>query len=167
MQEQLNDQLLNRIERLERSNRRLTLACCACLFLPVLALVGWQNAAPQIPDVAQVHKLEIVDQRGVPMVTIDTGRSNEGGGITLRDKDGERRAWWTASPDGSHLALVKEKDPKSDGTNTAGFSVTQNSAEMNLIGPGNGMFSATVRDDQPHMEMWNSKGKSLFAAPWK
>lgn len=87
--------------------------------------------------------------------------------MTLRDKNGERRSWWTCSPEGSSLALAKEKDPKIEGSNTAGFSVSQSSAEMNLIGPGNGMLSATVKDDQPRVDLWSAKGKSLFAAPWQ
>lgn len=162
-------ELLSRIEKLERSNRRLLALCSLSLLAPVLALVGWQEAAqvPTTPQVLRVHSLEVVDQRGVPMVVLGTGRDNEGGSMTLRDKGGEKRAWWTSSPDGSNLALVKEKDPKHEGANTAGFSVSAGSAEMNLIGPENGMFSATVKDDEPRIDLWSSKGKPLFAAPWK
>ena len=156
-----------RVERLERANRRLTTLCGGCLLLPILALCGWQETGQPIPEVLRVHELQVVDQRGVPMVTLATGRSEEGGAITLRDKNGERRAWWISNPAGSSLALAKEKDPKVEGSNTAGFSVSQSSAEMNLIGPGNGMLSATVRDDQPRVDLWSAKGKSLFAAPWQ
>jgi hypothetical protein len=159
--------LLERVERLERSNRRLTLLCGACLLVPVLALAGWQEAEAPIPQVLKAHEIQVVDQHGVPLVTLTTGRSEEGGLITLRDKNGEKRAWWMVNPDGASLALAKEKTPQVDGSNTAGFSVTQSSAEMNLIGPGNGMLSATVRDDQPRVDLWSAKGKSLFAAPWQ
>ena len=159
--------LLERVSRLERANRRLTLLCASCLIVPVLALVGWQEAEAPIPAVLKVHELQVVDQHGVPLVTLATGRSEEGGAITLRDKNGEKRAWWLANADGASLALAKEKTPQVDGSNTAGFSVSQSSAEMNLIGPGNGMLSATVRDDQPRVDLWSAKGKSLFAAPWQ
>ncbi len=158
--------LLWRVERLERVNRRLTLLCAACLLVPILALAGWQEAEAPVPGVLKVHELQVVDQHGVPLVTIATGRNQEGGAITLRDKNGEKRAWWLVNADGANLALAKEKTPQVDGSNTAGFSVSQSSAEMNLIGPGNGMLAATVRDDQPRLDLWGPKGKSLFAAPW-
>jgi hypothetical protein len=158
--------LLQRVERLERSNRRLGLVSAACLLVPALALLGWRQA-PTIPDVIQTHKLEIVDQHGVPLVTLNGGRNDEGGAVTLRDKDGERRAWWTASPDGSNLGLVKERDIKTEGSYTVGMSVAANAAEVNLISPANGMSSMTVRDDKPRIELWGIKGNSVFAAPFK
>lgn len=169
MQKSENLELVARIERLERANRRLTLLSGAMLLVPVVAIAGWQDAvqAPAVPDVIRARKIEVVDGKGVPMVSLTTGRNDEGGAMTLRDKTGERRGWWTSSPEGSSLALVKEKDAKMEGSNTAGFSVTPSSAEMNLIGPQNAMFSSTVKDDQPRLELWNSKGSLLFSAPWK
>ena len=158
-----------RVERLEQANRRLTLVVCALLGSALFAVAGWQDAAqaPVIPDLLQVHKLQVVDLKGVPMVSFETGRSNEGGSITLRDKNGERRAWWTSSPEGSNLGLTKEKDPTMEGSNTAGLSVSQSSSEMNLIGPKNGMVNLSVRDDQPRVDLWNEKGKSVFSAPFR
>jgi hypothetical protein len=169
MFEQHNSALTSRIERLERANRRLTLAVGASLLVPVFALVGWQTPAPSATqiDYLQVHKLEVVDSKGVPMIALNTGRNEEGGSVTLRDKDGERRAWWTCDADGSNLALAKEKAPNSDAMNTAGFSVGAGSSEMNLIGAGNGMFTASIHDDQPKLDLWSAKGASLFSAPWK
>lgn len=169
MQKSESLEFIARIERLERANRRLTLLSGVMLLVPVIAIAGWQETAqaPVIPDVIRAHKIEVVDAKGVPMVALTTGRSDEGGAMTLRDKTGERRAWWTSSPEGSNLALVKEKDAKMEGTNTAGFSVSQSSAEMNLIGPQNAMFSSTVKDDQPRLELWSPKGSLLFSAPWK
>lgn len=156
-----------RIERLERANRRLTLLSCGLLLLPVFGIAGWQDPALTVPDVLKVKRLEVIDQRGVPMVTLSTGRNDEGGAMTLRDKNGERRAWWTSNPDGSNLALVREADIKADGSTTAGMSVSKSSAEMTLLSPNNAMFSTSVRDDKPRMELYNTKGVLLFSAPWK
>ncbi len=161
-----NTQLIARIEQLERANRRLMLAAISGMIAPVLVIAGWKQA-PTVPDVLQAHKLEIVDQHGVPLVTLNTGRNDEGGAVTLRDKDGERRAWWTSSPDGSNLGLVKEHDPKKEGSYVAGMSVGATAAEMNLISPQNGMLSATIRDDKPRLDLWGIKGNSVFAAPFK
>jgi hypothetical protein len=159
--------LLQRIDRLERSNRRLTLIASGFLVLPLLMIAGWRQT-PQIPEVLQTRKLEIVDAKGVPLVTLNTGRNDEGGALTLRDSDGERRAWWTSYPGGSNLGLVKERDPKvGGGSYTAGFGIGATAAEMNLISPGNGMASVTVRDDQPRVDLWGVKGNTLFAAPFK
>ena len=161
-----NSELVERIERLERANRRLTFLGIGGLVVAALAIVGWKQA-PEIQDVLQVHELQVVDQHGVPLLTLNTGRNAEGGEITLRDKDGERRAWWACDPDGSNLGLVKEKDTKMEGSYTAGFSVGATAAEMNLISPGNGMSSVTVRDDKPRIDLWGKKGNSVFAAPFK
>jgi hypothetical protein len=164
-----HEELTRRIERLERSNRRLLLLCAVSAIMPVLGIVGWQGAgqAQEVLQVLKVHSLEVVDARGVPLLTLNTGRDNAGGSITLRDSGGQKRGWWSSSPEGSNLALVKEKSSDQEAANTAGFGVTSNSADMNLIGSGNGMFSATVKDDKPHLDLWNAKGASVFAAPWK
>ena len=160
-----SEQLLARVDRLERANRRLTRSLIGLGGLIVFATaVGFQQT-PDVMDVLRVRKLEVVDARGVPMVTLDSGRRAEGGAITLRDSLGERRGWWTTSPDGSNLAM-SHVDPQTEKGSTAGMSASPNSAEMNLIGPDGAMLNSGARQGTPKIELWNSKGEVVFTAPW-
>lgn len=159
-------ELFERVSRLERANKRLALGIGALLLLGgSLATIGWQQTSDAM-ELLRVRRLEVVDARGVPMVQLGTGRSSEGGSIVLRDRLGERRAWWTASPEGSSLALTHEKSPDA-GASTAGLSASSAGSEMNLIGPKGALLSATVRSEQPRVDLWNAAGQMLFGAPWK
>ena len=151
--------LLARIERLERRNRALTLAC---LVVPVLALVGWHQAGP---PALQVRRLEVVDERGVPLVVLAPERKGAGGGITLRDANGERRAWFTAQPDGAALTLNREgKD--GEGDSTLGLSVGPRMGRLSILSRNGASLSANMQGDQPKVELFNTKGAPLFVAPW-
>lgn len=159
--------IISRIEVLERANRRLTILSSLSLLALVSMLVGWQQMPQAPPETIRARKFEVVDAKGVPMITLGTGRSEEGGAITLRDSLGERRGWWSASPEGSSLALTKEKAANAEGSQTAGFSVTKDSAEMNLIGADGSLLTASIKEDKPRFDLWGKNGEVLFSAPWK
>jgi hypothetical protein len=151
--------LLARIERLERRNRALTLFC---FLVPVLALVGWQQATP---GNLQVRRLEVVDERGVPLVVLAPDRGAAGGSVVLRDANGERRGWFTANPDGAALTLNREgKD--GEGDSTLGLSVGPKNGRLSILSRGGASLSATMQGDQPKLELYNPKGAPLFVAPW-
>lgn len=151
--------LVARIERLERRNRRLT---ALLLALPVLGLIGWTQAGPAS---LQVRRLEVVDERGVPLVILAPERGGIGGGITLRDANGERRAWFTANPDGAALTMNREgKD--GEGDSTLGLSVGPRNGRMSILSRNGASLSASMQGDQPKVELYNAKGGPLFVAPW-
>lgn len=150
--------LLARIERLERRNRRLTLLL---LCMPLLALVGWIGN----DDVLRVKRLEVVDDQGVPLVTLSPARMNEGGMITLRDNAGEKRAWWQAGPGTSSFTLNTEGG-NGTGDSTMGLSVGPKRAALSLLSRGGASLSASMNGDTPKVELYDAKGKTLFAAPW-
>lgn len=151
--------LVARIERLERRNRRLTLLCLA---LPLLAVAGWTQAGP---GSLQVRRLEVVDERGVPLVILAPERGGVGGGITLRDANGERRAWFTSNPDGAALTMNREgKD--GEGDSTLGLSVGPRNGRLSILSRNGAALSATMQGDQPKVELYNVKGAPLFVAPW-
>jgi hypothetical protein len=160
-------ELLCRIERLERKNRNLTrLATLACA-LPLLAgVVGWQASRTQSFDLLRVKRLEVMDERGVPMVVLAPDRLAQGGEITLRDRNGERRSWWQASPEASAFAMTSEPD-REGRTTTLGFGIGTHRAQMSLIGPDGAQVSATVERNEPRVDLTAPNGSSLFAAPWK
>jgi len=151
--------LLARIERLERRNRLLT---AFCLVVPLLAAVGWRQAGP--PSL-QVRRLEVVDERGVPLVILAPERGNVGGSVTLRDANGERRAWFTSTTDGAALTLNREgKD--GEGDSTLGLSVGPRNGRLSILSRNGASLSATMQGDQPKLELYNAKGGPLFVAPW-
>jgi hypothetical protein len=152
------EMLSSRVERLEKRNRLLS---GLLLILPVLAAVGWQGAS----DTLKVRRLEVVDARGVPMVTLGTSRDDEGGSIILRDSGGEKRGWWEATPERSALSL---NSSKADGTEdtTLGLQVGPKNARLAIISPGGALLSANMEGDTPKVEMYNAKGAMIFGAPW-
>jgi hypothetical protein len=157
-----SQELIARVERLERKNRMLTLMCGFCMLVPMLALVGWQNAS----DTARVKRLEVVDDRGVPLITLGAGRNGEGGSIVLRDSMGEKRSWWEVGPQSGAFTL---NSAKGDGTNdtTLGLNVGPKTARMSMISQNGALLSANIQGDDPQVELYNSKGSTLFAAPLK
>lgn len=150
--------LLARIERLEKRNRALT---AALLLVPVLALGGWAMK----DDVLRAKRLEIVDEHGVPLVVLSPDRLNEGGMITLRDRDGEKRGWWQAGRGTSSLTLNSEGSDGS-GDSTLGLAVGPKRSSLSLLSKGGSNLSASMNGDDPKIELFDSKGKSLFVAPW-
>jgi hypothetical protein len=128
--------------------------------MPLMAIVGWQNAS----DTVRVKRLEVVDDRGVPLITLGGARGNEGGSIILRDGLGEKRSWWEVGPEKGAFTL---NSAKSDGTNdtTLGLQVGPKTARMSIISRSGAMLSANMNDDDPQLELYNAKGTTLFAAP--
>lgn len=149
-----------RVDRLERRSRGLTVVAGLAV---VAALVGWKDATP---SALRVSRLEVVDDRGVPMVVLAPDRNNAGGSVTLRDRNGERRAWFTAAPGSAALTLNSEgKD--GEGDSTLGLAVSPRQGRLSILSKGGAALSATMTADQPHLELTNPHGKPLFTAPWK
>jgi hypothetical protein len=86
--------------------------------------------------------------------------------IMLRDKLGEKRTWWQAGPRTANLTFSSE-DTQGENDTTLGFTVGPDLAKILLIGKSGSILSAEMRNDGPHLDLWNEKGKSLFTAPWK
>ncbi len=154
----MSSDLLIRIERLERRNRLLT---GLLLAMPLLAIVGWRQS---IPSNLQVRRLEVVDARGVPLVTLAPERAGIGGSIVLRSANGERRGWFSATQEGAALTLNREgKD--GEGDSTLGLTVGPQNGRMNIVSRKGSSLSAGVQNDRPKVELFDSKGTSLFVAP--
>jgi hypothetical protein len=152
--------LAGRLDRLERKNRILTALCGLCLAVPLLAVAGWQSAS----DTVRVKRLEVVDDRGVPLITLGATRNNLGGSITLRDSDGERRSWWEVAP-GSGAFTLNSANPNGDNDTTLGLQVGEGSASMAIVSKSGAVLSNMMAGDEPSVELYNDKGATLFAAP--
>ncbi len=152
------DPLESRVRRLEVQNRVLLVAVAGFALLFVLGFQG-----EQVPDVARAKKIEVVDQRGVPIVTL--GASREGGGeMVIRDETGDRRAWLSSGHGAARLGMVSgaEESPSS----ALGLSVEPGRSHLGLTG-GKASASAGVDDEQPTLELNGKDGRVLFAAPWR
>ncbi len=161
--------LLERLDRLERRNRWLTVGCALSLSVPLLSLVGWKSPSGQTGapvELLKVKTLQVVDDRGVPLVTLGPDRLSNGGMITLRDKLGEKRSWWEVGPGTAALTLSSD-EPSGSNDNTLGLAVGPQNTLFTLIGKSGSLMSAEVKGDGPHLDLMNDKGKSLFTAPWK
>lgn len=150
--------LRERVDRLERRNRWLT---GALMVLPLLAVVGWQASG----DTIKTHRLEIVDDRGVPLVALSPDRTSEGGMIMLRDRDGEKESWWQAGIGTSSITL-NSAGGEGAGDNTLGFNVSPKSSGMTLLSKGGASMSIGMANDQPSVQLYDTKGRNLFSAPW-
>lgn len=152
------DRLEARVARLERANRRL-----AALFGATLAavlLLGAQTAT----DVVRARRIEIVDERGVPLATLAPSRTGAGGELTLRDRDGERRASLSAEPGASSLNLQGGR--ADDPSGTAALRADGTGAALGLVG-ARASVTATVRKEKPRLSTTDAQGRETFAAPWR
>ena len=151
------DRLEDRVARLERANRRL-LALWG-LTLATAFAVGFQKTT----DVVRARRFEVVDARGVPLAILAAGRTEGGGELILRDRDGERRANLTAEPGSASLGLQGGK--ADDPSGTAALRSDANGAALGLLG-ARASLTATVRRDQPRLSLTDARGKEAFGAPW-
>lgn len=151
--------LTARLERLEKRNRLLTLMCGACLAIPILAIVGWQSTT----DTVRVKRLEVIDDRGVPMITLSTARNGQGGSIVMRDSLGEKRSWWEVGPETGAFTITSAKDGSND--TTLGMQVGPRNGRLAIISKNGALLSTNMEGDDPRLELYNAKGGTLFAAP--
>ena len=144
--------------RLERTNRRLV--ALWGLTAAALALMGAQTTS----DLVRARRFELVDAHGVPLAVLAPSRSGAGGELTLRDREGERRAYLSAEPGAASLGLQGGR--ADDPSGTAALRADAEGAALGLVG-ARASVSATVRKDKPRVATTDARGKETFVAPWK
>lgn len=147
-----------RVLRLERTNRRLL------ILLGVVATAFVLLGAQTTSDVVRARRIELVDSRGVPLATLAPSRSEAGGELILRDREGERRINLTAEPGAASLGLQGGK--VDDPSGTAALRADGEGAAFGLVGT-RASVAATVRKDRPRLATTDTRGRETFAAPWK
>ena len=152
--------LSSRLDRLERQNRLLKTAVAIGA---VALIVGWKAGTPEL---IQAHQFQVVDERGVPLVTLAAARNGVGGSIILRDSLGEKRTWWEAAPDSARFVLDSPAS-KGQGDTVAGLAATSTGARASLLGPTGASVEAQVQNDKPRLSLSGAHGESLFSAPWQ
>lgn len=155
-----------RVARLERENRNLKRAALiGAGLMSCLVLAAWRSPQNDAADTLRVHRLEVVDSRGVPMVSLGTTRNDSGGSITLRDSTGDKKSWWETESGQSRI-VFESQAPGSDQKTVAGLSTTPEGSQLSLIGPMGASIQSSVQGDRPHLSLQDSNGKQLFSAPW-
>ena len=151
----MNDPLIDRLERLDRDNRRLRWAVHATLAITGLVLLGAQAEPRAVPPIVEATAFHLLDAdgrvrsrlgfsfNGQPQLTImdDDGKPRvrlevqEGGAprLTLNDADGKARAAFQVSDDGAPSVVLS--DPA--GTPRARLSLALNSGpNLTLLSRG-------------------------------
>ena len=152
------DSLEARVARLERANRRLL--ALGGVALAALVLLGAQT----VGDVVRARRFELIDDRGVPLAILAPARDGAGGELTLRDREGERRASLRAEPDAASLDLQGGRPD--DPAGTAALRADGQGAALGLVGAKASVI-AEVRKERPRVATTDARGRETFAAPWK
>lgn len=124
------------------------------------ALLGAQT----VTDVVRARRIDVVDEHGVPLATLAATRNGNGGELTLRDREGERRAYLTAEPGNATLGLQGGKPD--DPAGTAGLRADSDGAALGLVG-SRASASVSVRKDRSKIATTDAQGRETFTAPWK
>lgn len=82
-------ELVARLEKLERDNRRLKRLGAAALVLA--AALGLIAATRPVPDVIKAHEFDVVDNAGGSRIRMEVGPQQQGAHVTLFDAAGKRR----------------------------------------------------------------------------
>ena len=150
--------LEQRVISLERTNR-LLVGACACFAL--LLVYGFQNEGPS--DLIRTKRLEVMDDKGVPVVTLAPSRSG-GGELVIRDESGDRRAWLTSGKGAARLGMLSGTEDSP--TSSVGFGVEPNHARLALAG-SKATASVAVDVEAQSVELSAPDGHVLFSAPYR
>ncbi|RYG36270.1 hypothetical protein EON81_10275 [bacterium] len=145
-----------RLRRLEIQNRLLWIALGAFVCVA---------AGPAVDDTLRVRRLEVIDEKGVPLVSIGPERVGDGGTVVLRDRAGEKRGWWKIEGDRASFAMTNDGTGQAKKVGTVGFGVSADRAQLSLLSQGTAQLG--VEAGKPKLEMFDKAGKSVFAAPFR
>jgi hypothetical protein len=154
------DEIGERVARLERKNRRLTLALVLMgLTAALLATVALALTC-LVPQVARARNFLLLDDHGKTRAML--GMDKDGPRLVLCDENGKERALLGAFKDGSpHLDLWDES-----GRNRAGLTVSKDGPVLNLAdGNGKPRVILTVFKDSPALGLVDANGRVLGKLP--
>ncbi len=96
-----------RLTRLERKNRRLTLALVLTGLAAALAVTAGMGPAGAVPDEVKAHRFTLVDADGKTRARL--GPSSEGASFILFDASGKGRAGFGMTKQGPEILMTDEK----------------------------------------------------------
>jgi len=150
-----------RIAALEKQTRALKAYAAVATAALLFTVYGFKT--DQTQDSVRTKQLQIVDDQGVPLVTME--KSREGGGsIVLRDAAGERRAWMTVDRNAAQLGLDSGL-PESPSA-AVGLDVAPNHAHFGVLGE-RASVALSVDQEKPKMEILDQEAKTVLRVPWR
>ena len=145
-----------RIDKLERKCKRLTLAVTGMMVLAVGAVCIAAKPNSQ-KDGIQTNKLEIVDDEG--NVRISLGRKDSGYGVVVYDADGKFGATLTDAPLGAGMQLRK------DGGSIKMLALKQGCGITIRDANGKPRAMMVQHDEGSQLILKDGTGKNTFYAP--
>lgn len=115
-------------------------------------------------DLIQAKKIQVVDDKGIPLVSLEPTRGNEGGSIVLRDKSGDPKAWFNTGDGTARIGMISGAVDQP--TATLGLSVSPDQTHIGLSS-GRASMTSSVENEKPYFEIIGRDGKALFSAPWR
>ena len=145
-----------RIDKLERKCKRLTLAVTGMIVLAVgaVCIAAKPNSTK---DGIQTNKLEIVDGEGNARIRL--GRADAGYGVVVYDADGKFRATLTDAPLGAGMQLIK------DGGSIKMLAMKQGCGFTIRDADGKPRAMMVQHDAGSQLILKDGSGKNTFSAP--
>jgi hypothetical protein len=168
-----------RLTRLERKNRRLTLALMSVGMAAIVAVAMGQGAPAVVPQEVTAHKLTLVSNNGELQASLMMGKYGPelnlydekgklrvslsvykefGPELALKDENGRTRvSLWVDKENGPNLSLDDENDKM-----RAGLWVSkEHGPELSLLNENGGkMVSLTTLKNSSGLYLWDENGKS-------
>jgi hypothetical protein len=143
-----------RLDRLERQNRRLKQSALAALVLATALATIY--ATQRVPQQITAHEFDIVDSNGQVRVRMNTGL-----GLTLYDKEGHSRAALALTPDGWPAIMLMDTEgwPRAEMTYISGspsISLTRAKGQ----GPGS-VFMELTPSGAPRIALNDPQGFAM------
>ncbi|MGH8103302.1 MAG: hypothetical protein ACREJQ_02135, partial [bacterium] len=156
------EQIVRRVEKMERANRRLTLISVALGAMLVLILAVGATKQAAVPDVLRAKRLEIVDNKGRSRIEMDAAL-NYGPALRLVDERDVMRAEFAVSGDGTQLFLYD-----GGGKVRASLSAFANGPALMLSDRGK-IVRAGLRafSDRTVLRLADKNGNIIWQAPEK
>jgi hypothetical protein len=157
------EDLAARVERLERSNRRLKLALPLAIVAVALAVLGLRRVKPvlETPGTVEARRFVLLDSRGVQRAVLETAESG-GPQLLLTDAEGDVELALFAVPGGVRgLALHDGQALRAALTATPGGSATLAMEANDRVAGG----SLTLTSAGAEMGVWGAGGRVTATAP--
>lgn len=140
MNEPVIEQMLRRLERLEKENRRIKRIGASALFGAIILVVMGQAGPSNVAKVIEAERFVVRDTSGSVSAVLGIN-PDRNMGLEIRDKNGKA---------GVALGMGSNGNPA-----------------LRLDGPDGktGIALGVRSDNSPAMELYNKEGKTVWAAP--
>ena len=164
----------DRFEQLARTNRRWRSTTLGLCLVAVTGLLMAQGGASHMPQVVQVRRLELVNKKGIPVITLESdergGRivtsSDQGqllfetaaGELSIYNGQGQKLARLSATKDGQGMLATYNHD--GEGVIALGATKDGKGAFTTYNGQGQKLVSLSATDQGGAISVWNNNGQA-------